>query len=84
MQRMREVKLAHDETTQQFNNDRERLEQLLGLEVKKVAAAELSLRRVTAALSSDDPQAALIKQIQDSAAAADDAIAEVDANDDCS
>ena len=83
MQRMREVKLAHDETTQQFNNDRERLEQLLGLEVKKVAAAELSLRRVTAALSSDDPQAALIKQIQDSAAAADDAIAEVDANDDC-
>ena len=83
MQRMREVKLAHDETTQQFNNDRERLEQLLGLEVKKVAAAELSLRRVTAALSSDDPQAALIKQIQDSAAAADDAIAEVDANGDC-
>ena len=77
MQQCRELKLRSDEATLRFNEDREHSENLLKMEVKKVENAEQCLRRVTAALSSNDTHAALLQQILDAQANADNAIAEV-------
>lgn len=75
-QELRELQIKNDEITLQFGKDRSHMEGLIKLETKKAAAAEHMIWKTRKAMSSKDPQAALLDQLLEVNKRADELVAD--------